>query len=640
MLKLKLKYKILFLFTAVSLVILLTIGGLISFRLKRERLNSIYQSLQGRLVDINFVVTSFFTEIEKDLEGIVANPYVRSKEDGGFTSFVDADVSSFEYHIGEPEQKIIDVFSRYRNSHDHANSVYMGRKNGSFVRSHKRNRPTRYDPRERPWYHLGNNNPGKILRTAPYSSVTSTDVNIGIVTALMDQEGSVYGVVGIDVTLDNLTRYIEKIRVGPNGFLILIDAEGTILASRDRSMVFQNIESICKDDLNELFAQEKGVVTFNKDYQKHYLFFSHSPVLDWKIAFVIPSKEIDREVGAFITQVLIVLAISLFLLSVLTIIGLEYFVVKPLSKLNRGAQVIASTGDLDHRIQIPSGDEIGNLTASFNRMTHDLKLHIEKLTETTASKERIESELRIARDIQMDLLPNVFPAFPDRTEFDIYAEVEPAKQVGGDLYDFFFVDDDRLFFVIGDVSDKGVPAALFMARAKALINSTAKSLYSPDKILEVVNKELNINNDSMMFVTVFCGVLTQKTGEVWYTNAGHNPPLIVRAEGSADFLNTTGDTALGFEMDLTFKKDSVILHPGDILLMYTDGVTEAFDENKEAFSEERLKEEASLYFYESIKNTALHILKKIKTFAGEEPQSDDITLLGIKYFGTQTNNKE
>ena len=637
--KLKLKYKILLLFATVSLVVLLIIGGLISYRLKRERLKSIYQSLQGQLVDINFFVTDFFTGIEKDLEGIVANPYVRSKEDDGFTSFIEADALSFEYHIGELEQKIIDVFSRYRNSHDHINSIYMGRENGSFVRSHKRNRPTQYDPRDRPWYQLGKNNLGKILHTAPYSSVTSTDVNIGIVTALLDHDESVYGVVGIDVTLDNLARYIGKIRVGRNGYLILLDAEGTILAARDRSMVFQNIETICKDNLNKLFAQKKGAITFSKDNQKHYLVFSHSPVLDWKIAFVIPSKEIDQEIGAFITHVLIVLAISLFLLSILTIFGLEFFVVKPLSKLNKGTQIIASTGELDHRIQIPAGDEIGNLAASFNRMTRDLKLHIEKLTETTASKERIESELKIARDIQMDLLPNVFPPYPDRTDFDIYAKIEPAKHVGGDLYDFFFIDDDRFFFVIGDVSDKGVPAALFMARTKALINSTAKSLYSPDKILEVVNKELNINNDSMMFVTAFCGVLTMKTGEVWYTNAGHNPPLIVRSEGRAEFLKKTGDTALGFEADLTFKKASVILYPGDILLMYTDGITEAFDKNHEEFSEERLKEEAKLHSRESIKNMVLFVFKKVKIFTGEEPQSDDITLLGIKYFHSSEETK-
>ncbi|HHE74592.1 MAG TPA: hypothetical protein ENL37_05850, partial [Desulfobacteraceae bacterium] len=282
----KLKYKILLLFATVSLVVLLIIGGPVSYRLKNERLKSIYQGLQGRLVDINFVVTSFFTDIERDLDGIVANPYVRSKYDDGFTSFIDADASSFEYHIGELEKKIIDVFSRYRNSHDHVNSVYMGRENGSFVRSHKRNRPTRYDPRDRPWYQLGRNNPGEILRTEPYSSVTSTDVNIGVITTLLDHDGSVYGVVGIDVTLDNLTRYIEKIRVGRNGYLILLDADGTILAARDKSMVFQNIDAICKDNLNNLFANKKGTISFSKDNHKHYLIFSHSPVLDWKIAFV------------------------------------------------------------------------------------------------------------------------------------------------------------------------------------------------------------------------------------------------------------------------------------------------------------------------------------------------------------------
>ncbi|MBW1842138.1 MAG: SpoIIE family protein phosphatase [Deltaproteobacteria bacterium] len=604
--KLKLKYKILLLFATVSLVVLLIIGGLISYRLKRERLTSIYQSLQGQLSDINFAVTGFFTGIERDLEGIVANPYVQSKDDDAFTRFVNADASSFEYHINEQEQKIIDVFSRYRNSHDHVNSVYMGRENGSFVGSHKRSRPTRYDPRERPWYLLGKKNPGKILHTAPYSSVTTTDVNIGIVTALLNEDGSVYGVAGIDVTLDNLTQYIEKIRV-------------------------QSIEAICKDNLNALFEQKKGAITFSRNNQKHYLVFSHSPVLDWKIAFVLPSEEIDREVGAFVFQVVIVLAISLFLLSVLTLFGLEYFVVKPLSKLNEGTEIIAKTGDLDHRIHISSEDEIGNLSKSFNRMTRDLKSHIEKLTETTAAKERIESELRIAREIQMDLLPNVFPAFPDRDEFDIYAAIEPAKQVGGDLYDFFFIDDNRLFFVIGDVSDKGVPAALFMARAKAVIRATAKNLDSPNEILDVVNKELNINNDSMMFVTIFCGMLAIDTGAVFYTNAGHNPPLLVRPDKTPEFLDKTGDTALGFEPDLTFKKAEIILQPGDAIFMYTDGVTEAFNEKDEEFSEKRLKTEVTLHSGESIENLVMFVMERVHLFSGDAPQSDDITLLGLKY---------
>ncbi|MBW2192901.1 MAG: SpoIIE family protein phosphatase [Deltaproteobacteria bacterium] len=629
--KLKLKYKILLLFATVSLVVLLIIGGLISYRLKRERLTSIYQSLQGQLIDINFTVTGFFTGIERDLEGIVANPYVQSKDDDAFTRFVNADASSFEYHINEQEQKIIDVFSRYRNSHDHVNSVYMGRENGSFVRSHKRSRPTRYDPRERPWYLLGKKNPGKILHTAPYSSVTTTDVNIGIVTALLNEDGSVYGVAGIDVTLDNLTQYIEKIRVGRNGYLILVDADGTILAARDESIIFQSIEAICKDNLNALFEQKKGAIAFSRNNQKHYLVFSHSPVLDWKIAFVLPSEEIDREVGAFVFQVVIVLAISLFLLSVLTLFGLEYFVVKPLSKLNEGTEIIAKTGDLDHRIHISSEDEIGNLSKSFNRMTRDLKSHIEKLTETTAAKERMESELRIAREIQMDLLPNVFPAFPDRDEFDIYAAIEPAKQVGGDLYDFFFIDDNRLFFVIGDVSDKGVPAALFMARAKAVIRATAKNLDSPNEILDVVNKELNINNDSMMFVTIFCGMLAIDTGAVFYTNAGHNPPLLVRPDKTPEFLDKTGDTALGFEPDLTFKKAEIILQPGDAIFMYTDGVTEAFNEKDEEFSEKRLKTEVTLHSGESIENLVMFVMERVQVFSGDAPQSDDITLLGLKY---------
>ena len=487
--KLKLKYKILLLFVTASLSVLIIIGVLLSRKLKQEKFGSIYDSLQGQLAHIDFALTSFFTQVEQDLMGIVTNPSVKTKDDAGFTNFTEVDASAFQYRIGEMEQKVIDIFARYRNSHNYVNSLYMGRENGSFVRSHKRNRPTRYDPRKRPWYQLGKNNPGKIMRTAPYSSVTSSDVNIGIVTALLDKDKIVYGVVGIDVTLANLTKYIEKINVGRNGYLILLDGEGTILASRDKSMVSKNIEAICKDDLSHLFSQKQGTVTFTKDTQKHYLVFNHTSVLGWKIAFVIPTGEIDQEVRAFVTRALIVLAISLLFLSVLTIIGLEWFVIRPLSKLNEGTEIIASTGDLDYKIQIPAGDEIGSLSASFNRMTSDLKAHIKKLTEMTAARERIESELRIAYEIQMDLLPKRFPPFPDRTEFDLHAVIEPAKQVGGDLYDFFLIDNDHLFFVIGDVSDKGVPAALFMARTKSLLKAAAGRIHHPDEILTFVNRE-------------------------------------------------------------------------------------------------------------------------------------------------------
>jgi serine phosphatase RsbU (regulator of sigma subunit)/ABC-type amino acid transport substrate-binding protein len=260
-----------------------------------------------------------------------------------------------------------------------------------------------------------------------------------------------------------------------------------------------------------------------------------------------------------------------------------------------------------------------------------VRVRTEALRESIAARERIESDLRIAHEIQMDLVPKVFPPFPDRSDFDLYAVLEPAKQVGGDFYDFFFIDPHRLCFLIGDVSDKGVPAALLMARTKTLIKSAAKSMVGPDKILDIVNKEVSINNDLFMFVTVFCGILKTDTGEVWYTNAGHNSPLMVFLRKDPAFIAGTGSTALGIDEDSTFKKTHIMLKSGYTLFMYTDGVTEAFNKDEETFSEERLIQALSSYRHASTRDMVLSILKKIKAFAGDMPQTDDIAILALKY---------
>jgi serine phosphatase RsbU (regulator of sigma subunit)/ABC-type amino acid transport substrate-binding protein len=265
-----------------------------------------------------------------------------------------------------------------------------------------------------------------------------------------------------------------------------------------------------------------------------------------------------------------------------------------------------------------------------------VRVQTDTLKETMAAKEKIESDLRVAHKIQMDLLPGEFPPFPDRTEFDIYAVIEPAREVGGDLFDFFFVDSDHLCFVIGDVSDKGVPAALFMARTKTLIKSIAKGFNRSSEILKAVNEELSVNNDSLMFVTVFCGILKVSTGEVDYTNAGHNPPLVIRHGKEACFLAGTGDTILGIDEDLSFHQSSMVLEPGDTLFMYTDGVTEAFNNKEEEFSEKRLKQAAANHDRRPVKETVMAVMGKVKDFTGEVPQSDDIAILALKYLRKTT----
>jgi len=636
--KFKLKYKILLLYTTVSLCVLISIGVLLTRNLRREKFEDILDSLQDQLTHIDFAISGFFGEIEDDLKDFTANPSVISRDDKDFTNFTEADEGSFQYRIGNKEQKIIDIFNRYKNTHTHVNSVYMGRANGSFVRSHKRDRPTKYDPRTRPWYILGEKYPKKIVKTAPYSSLTSLDVNIGVATALLDRNGEVYGVVGIDVTLEDLTRYVENITVGRQGYLLLVDKEGTIVASRQREHRFMNISVVCRDDIDLLFEKPKGIISFSNENQKNYLIFKESPALGWKIAFVIPVAEIDQEVRSFVIKIISALAVSLGILSLLTVLGLEKFVLTPLGKLNNSTQRIAHTGDLEQQIDVRSSDEIGTLAASFNKMTRELKTHINKLMETTAARERFESELKIAHDIQMGILPKTFPPFPGRYEVDIYAVIEPAKEVGGDLYDFFFVDENRMCFVIGDVSGKGVPAAVFMSAAKMLIKATAKSTDHPGAILDFVNKELAVENEYGTFVTVFLGFLNVETGEVKYCNAGHNPPLLLSGDGQADFITGGKSLVVGVEEDAVFRSDTFVLQPGDGIFLYTDGVTEAFNTENEPFSEEKLKREVALGKSDSLKGMVTRILKDVQSHSAGQPQSDDITILALRYFPGGTNN--
>ena len=387
----KLRYKILLLYVVVGLLILLSIGSFVSSRLKKERFSTISNGIQNELAHIDFALTGYFYQIEEDLNDLVSDETVRSRNDQKFTNFTEADPDTFHYNIGALEQKIIDIFNRYRQTHKYVNSVYMGRENGSFVRSHKRAQPTKYDPRTRPWYTLAREHPDKVMRTPPYTSVTTPDVNIGTVKALVDEKGKVFGVVGIDVTLTSLTDYIENVKVGHNGYMVLLDAEGTFLASSDRALRALTIDALFKDDLEAFFTEAQGVTTVTQKSQKLYLFFHTCPALGWKLGMIIPVEEIHSEVAKSVNRIMLALFVSLALLSVLTVAGLQKFVIKPIKKLNDGTRMIAQTGDLNYQIEIKSKDEVGSLAQSFNEM-------IASIEQAESALKESEAELKKHRD--------------------------------------------------------------------------------------------------------------------------------------------------------------------------------------------------------------------------------------------------
>jgi phosphoserine phosphatase RsbU/P len=312
---------------------------------------------------------------------------------------------------------------------------------------------------------------------------------------------------------------------------------------------------------------------------------------------------------------------------------------RPIADLTEMTRRIAG-GDFTQRIDIRAKNEIGVLAASFNEMTRRLNESIEHLRETTAAKERIESELKIAHEIQMSMVPKIFPPFPDRSEFDIFATLVPAREVGGDLYDFFFVDNDHLCFAVGDVSGKGVPASLFMAVTKTLFKATAGNGGTPGEILARLNAEICRDNESCMFVTFFCAILNIRTGQVDYSNGGHNLPYYLR-RGGVTPLENTGGRALGLVEQSPYASGRMVLSPGEALLLYTDGVTEAMDSRDRLYSDQRLEQFLASNRDSSPRQIIGDLVSDVRHFAGGAPQSDDITVLALLYVGaTEKMGKE
>ncbi|MCZ6565455.1 MAG: SpoIIE family protein phosphatase [Gammaproteobacteria bacterium] len=284
-------------------------------------------------------------------------------------------------------------------------------------------------------------------------------------------------------------------------------------------------------------------------------------------------------------------------------------------------------GDLTVRSRIQGNDELGILGKTFDNMVSQLS---QTLILVNAAKDRMEKELNVAHEIQMSMLPLIFPPFPDHKEFDIYAELHPAREVGGDFYDFYILDDEWFSFIIADVSGKGVPAALFMAVSKTLIKSHAMSARSTASIMTNVNNELSADNKESMLVTVFMAMFNFTTGEMIYTNAGHNPPFIKRANGSVEQLNERHGPVVGAMGGLIYKEGTLKLAKDDIVLLYTDGVTEAQDSNNRLYGDNALHQLIEQEETKDIKSIIKNILLSVKEHEVGTGQSDDITLLGFK----------
>ena len=487
----------------------------------------------------------------------------------------------------------------------------------------------------------------------PYINKQASNIPVTTFSiALKDQQGKKYAVVTADLELEYLsqllqrsdsilTEYFDSEEDTLQISLSFITTEkGNILAHSEKEYVMSNLS----DYFNKALTQKKdttiikhilngkignSIVSLNG--KTHILSYAPIKNTNWFIGVFTPFGNIAAIINVFILVFAILLILGLLCLALVC----RYAILKttkPLKQFAQSADTIAQ-GQFNAVLpEVNTKDEMLTLRNSFKSMQKSLARQIEETRTVNEAKGRMESELNIARNIQMSMLPKTFPPFPDRNDIDIYAQVTPAKAVGGDLYDFF-VRDEKLFFCIGDVSGKGVPASLVMAVTMALFRTLSSHEANPERIISRLNNTISEGNDSEMFVTLFLGVLDLPTGRLRYANAGHNAPLLIESEGKkVTMLDVNPNLPVGIMHDWKYIAQEKLIEPNSAIFLYTDGLTEAENINQQLFGEKRLinaiqQVESTLQPHTFIE----HIFENVKQFVGEADQSDDLTMMAVRY---------
>lgn len=492
-----------------------------------------------------------------------------------------------------------------------------------------------YDSTQTTWYKLAKEKNAPCFTDIYTDSFGRGDM-ITCTAPFYNEKNEFAGVVMMDILISDLYNRVIKIDL-EQATAILVDNAGKIIMPEGKSYPIKENADINVDTANNILSGKKSL-----DYSGSGYYYAYGPVsnVGWKYCVMIsdavilqPAEAMGEKIRSSQITYIIIFILVIVLVSLLVNIVAKS-ITSPISSLKDDVDEI-SGGNLDHQAKVIDNDEIGDLAEKFNSMALSLKDYIKNLTAVTAEKERIGAELNVATQIQADMLPRIFPPFPDRHDMDIYATMQPAKEVGGDFYDFFLIDEDHIALVMADVSGKGVPAALFMVIAKTLIKNRAQMSndYSPAKILIDVNNTLCEGNEAELFVTVWLGIIDLRTGKGMAANAGHEHPAIRRANGEYELCIYKHSPAVATMEGIRFREHEFEMHHGDTLYVYTDGVAEATNANNELFGNERML--AALNADPSL--PPKDILKKVKEsideFVGEAPQFDDITMLGFTYLG-------
>ena len=456
--------------------------------------------------------------------------------------------------------------------------------------------------------------------------------------AVSDKTGRVVGTIQTDIDLTWLSKAVAKRKPYPNSYTIMIGRGGAFFVHPDTTkLICQTIFTGTLEHPDTarvalgraMLRGEEGMRCLEVDGKMCHVFYKPVENTGWSAAIVCPEHDIFRPFYRLRRTVTIMVNVC-FLLMFFCFVRIIAGQLKPLHRLAQEAETVAS-GKFDCPLpDFDRIDEIGQLSQSFGEMQHSLVNYIAELTSTTAKTAAIENDLHVATDIQMSMLPRVFPPFPERKDIDLFASMTPAKEVGGDLYDFV-LHDDCLYFTVGDVSGKGVPAALFMAQATRLFRTLADEGLMPEAIATRMNSGLCEGNDTMMFVTMFIGVIHLTTGQMEFCNCGHNPPVL-----DGQFINFKHkNRPLGLFDDLPFKGESIDGIFDKQLLVYTDGLNEAMNMQHEQFGDERI----IAIIADSRELTACQLIEKLRAAVeqhrnGAAP-NDDLTMLCLRIVSPQ-----
>jgi sigma-B regulation protein RsbU (phosphoserine phosphatase) len=450
------------------------------------------------------------------------------------------------------------------------------------------------------------------------------------------------GIVTVDLSLEWLTDLIQSIKILDSGYAFLLSSNGVIVSHPNRDHIMhQTIFSIAQERGDEHLAEiGREMISGTSKFThvtlltggRNSIYYTPLHSNKWSVGIVYPNREMFAPLHRITVLLFVVVVAGLLFLGVI-ITQIVRRITAPLNHFARAAKSIAS-GKFDTPLpEIRTNDEMLELHDSFCFMQRSLDEYIIKVKESTASKEKIESELRIAREIQMGMIPHIFPPFPNLSEIDLFAILKPAKEVGGDLYDFFLLDERHLCFAIGDVSGKGIPASLFMAVTRTLLRSVADKEHEPATIVSVLNKSLATSNESNMFVTFFLGIIDLDSGVVRYTNAGHNPPVYIGNEGNASYLEVTKSIPLGIFDTFEYTQNELKLSKGDKLFLYTDGITEAENAVEVLYGEDRLLRTIKDNHFHNPKELIGLITYDVSLHVKGHDQSDDLTMLSLVYYG-------